>query len=166
MKLQPTEIKRLPAGIAIQWNDGYRSEYSQTLLRQKCPCARCDSLRQGKEPLRILPPDDFFEKLKLTDIQLVGRYAIRLIWSDGHRTGIYPFDLLRSLSSPPTNETWNVRDDSFSWTFISSISRWIPAYRSQRVTEPRDDNSVFFVLPQVIHLNPAPLSNNVHIQLV
>ena len=63
MKLQPTEIKRLPTGIAIQWNDGYRSEYSQTLLRQKCPCARCDSLRQGKQPLRILPPDDFFEKL-------------------------------------------------------------------------------------------------------
>ena len=101
MKPQPTEIKRGPNGFTIQWKDGHQSEYSHALLRQKCPCARCERLRQGKESLRVLPPDDFFEKLQLSDIQLVGRYAIRLIWSDGHRTGIYPFDLLRSLE--PTN---------------------------------------------------------------
>ena len=103
MKPQPTEIKRQPNGITIQWNDGHRSEYSYKFLRQKCPCARCDALRQGKDPLRMVPPDDFFEKLELADIQLVGRYAIRLTWSDGHRTGIYPFDLLRSLNPDPTD---------------------------------------------------------------
>jgi DUF971 family protein len=98
MKPQPTKIKRGPNGFTIQWNDGHLSEYSHTLLRQKCPCARCKRLRQGKEPLRVLPSDDFYENLQLSDIQIVGRYAIRLIWSDGHRTGIYPFELLRRWS--------------------------------------------------------------------
>ena len=30
------------------------------------------------------------------DIALVGRYAVRIRWSDGHSTGIYPFDRLRA----------------------------------------------------------------------
>jgi DUF971 family protein len=94
MKYQPTEIKRLPDGITIQWNDGHQSEYSYPLLRQKCPCARC----KDKNPFRILPPNDFFRNLEVIDIQLVGRYAIRLTWNDGHKTGIYTFEFLRSLT--------------------------------------------------------------------
>ena len=30
-------------------------------------------------------------------IEPVGRYAIQIAWSDGHDTGIYPFDRLRVL---------------------------------------------------------------------
>ena len=30
-------------------------------------------------------------------IDLVGRYAISIQWSDGHNTGIYAFDRLRKL---------------------------------------------------------------------
>ena len=29
----------------------------------------------------------------------VGRYAVQLIWSDGHQTGIYSFDYLRALDA-------------------------------------------------------------------
>ena len=103
MIYQPTEIKRLTNGIAIQWSDGHKSEYSYPLLRQKCPCARCKTAREDKNPLRILPSDNFFQKLEVLDIQLVGRYAIRLTWNDGHKTGIYTFEFLRSLS-PSANE--------------------------------------------------------------
>jgi DUF971 family protein len=99
MKPQPTEIKRHPHELTIQWNDGHRSEYSYKLLRQKCPCARCEALKQGANPLQLQPADNFFDTLRLTDIQLVGRYAIRLVWSDGHRTGLYPFEMLRSLDA-------------------------------------------------------------------
>ena len=98
MKHLPTEIKRLPNGITIQWNDGYQSEYSYSLLRQKCPCARCRAAKEDKNPFRILPSNDSFHKLEVVDIQLVGRYAIRLTWNDGHKTGIYTFEFLRSLS--------------------------------------------------------------------
>jgi DUF971 family protein len=31
-------------------------------------------------------------------LQSVGRYAIQIEWSDGHDTGIYPFERLRELA--------------------------------------------------------------------
>ena len=51
-----------------------------------------------KTPSVFYPTDDFFKNLRLVDIQRVGRYAVRLAWSDGHRTGIYTFEFLRELS--------------------------------------------------------------------
>jgi len=98
-KLQPIEIKRGTAGLTIRWKDSHLSELSYSLLRQKCPCARCKATRTGKNPLHILPSDVFFENLRLVDIQRVGRYAVRLVWNDGHRTGIYTFTFLRELGS-------------------------------------------------------------------
>ncbi len=104
-KFQPIRIERSNTSLRIQWKDSHHSELSYRLLRQKCPCARCYATRSGKDPFRILPTDDFFENLQLVDIQLVGRYAVRLIWSDGHRTGIYTFQFLRELSEdPPATE--------------------------------------------------------------
>ena len=97
-KFQPTHIERGTTSLKIQWKDSHHSEVAYRLLRQKCPCARCDATRSGKDPFHILPADDFFENLQLVDIQLVGRYAVRLVWNDGHRTGIYTFQFLRELS--------------------------------------------------------------------
>ena len=102
MTPQPTQIERLPDAISVQWNDGHPSKYSYQLLRQKCPCARCQSEKSDKNPLRLLPVDPSATDLTVVDIQLVGRYAIRLIWSDGHKTGIYTFEFLHSLQSSPT----------------------------------------------------------------
>lgn len=97
-KFQPTHIERSGTNLKIQWKDSHQSELPYRLLRQKCPCARCDATRSGKDPFHLLPSGDFFENLHLVDIQLVGRYAVRLIWNDGHRTGIYTFQFLRELS--------------------------------------------------------------------
>ena len=104
MTPQPTQIKRLPDAINVQWNDGYQSKHSYQLLRQKCPCARCQSEKADQNPLRLLPTDPFSKSLALVDIQRVGRYAIRLIWADGHKTGIYTFDFLHALQ-PDSVET-------------------------------------------------------------
>ena len=96
-KFQPTRIERGSTGLEIRWKDAHHCELPYRFLRQKCPCARCDAIRSGKDPFHIRPSDDFFENLQLVDIQRVGRYAVRLIWSDGHRTGIYTFEFLREL---------------------------------------------------------------------
>jgi DUF971 family protein len=32
-----------------------------------------------------------------TAIEYVGRYALKFVWSDGHDTGLYSYDLLRGL---------------------------------------------------------------------
>ncbi|MDE0470066.1 MAG: DUF971 domain-containing protein [Candidatus Poribacteria bacterium] len=100
-KSQPTRIERTQTSLKIEWKDSYQSELSYRLLRQKCPCAHCDATRTGKDPFHILPSDDFFQNLSLVDIQRVGRYAVRLVWNDGHRTGIYTFQFLRELSENP-----------------------------------------------------------------
>lgn len=97
-KFQPTRIERSRKSLKIEWKDSYQSELPYRLLRQKCPCAHCDAVRLGKDPFHIVPSDGFFENLRLVDIQRVGRYAVRLAWSDGHRTGIYTFEFLRELS--------------------------------------------------------------------
>ena len=98
--MQPTEIKRLPHSLSIQWKDGHYSELPYRLLREKCPCARCDADKQQNDPFRMLPTDDYWEKLHLVGIQPIGRYAIQLQWSDGHKTGIYTFKFLRELIDP------------------------------------------------------------------
>jgi len=64
-------------------------------LRDSCPCATCKTEREElvKNLLPILKPGQFL----ITSIVPVGQYAIQITWGDGHATGIYPFDLLRSL---------------------------------------------------------------------
>lgn len=95
---KPTEIKRLPHSLSIQWKDGLLSEIPYRELREKCPCARCNAEKQQKDPFRMIPTDDYWEKLHLVGIQTVGRYAVQLQWSDGHKTGIYTFNFLRELA--------------------------------------------------------------------
>ena len=97
-KFQPIRIERSRTSLEIRWKDSHHSELSYRVLRQKCPCARCDATRSRKDPFHILPSGDSFENLRIVDIQRVGRYAVRLVWNDGHRTGIYTFQFLRELS--------------------------------------------------------------------
>ena len=88
----PTEINhaRAPAIVRITWDDGHVGEYPENYLRGYCPCALC----QGHGPQRrfIEVPD-----AKLQEIRAVGNYAVELRWQDGHNTGIYTFDYIRSL---------------------------------------------------------------------
>jgi DUF971 family protein len=41
------------------------------------------------------------EQLSLTDLHLVGNYAVSPHWADGHKTGYYPFRLLRERCPCP-----------------------------------------------------------------
>jgi DUF971 family protein len=37
------------------------------------------------------------EDPQLVSVSQVGNYALNLVWKDGHQTGIYTFEFLRSL---------------------------------------------------------------------
>ena len=78
----------------MTWEDGHRSLYRFDFLRLNCPCAGCTDEWSGK---RLVTPDKISRNVKIQEFVPVGRYALRLRWSDGHRTGIYSFDLLRGL---------------------------------------------------------------------
>jgi DUF971 family protein len=97
--------------LEIEWRDGHRSTYSISLLRSMCPCAVCKGVRGGyeghapaiqtsapkKTSLTILP-GNYAQPLAALSAELVGNYALRIDWSDGHGSGIYSFEFLREIS--------------------------------------------------------------------
>lgn len=38
--------------------------------------------------------------IQLENVQAVGSYALQPLWSDGHSTGMYTWELLRALDPP------------------------------------------------------------------
>jgi ATP-binding protein involved in chromosome partitioning len=89
----PVEIRRVEdREIHVTWADGRRSVFSNKALRERCPCAGCVHELTGR---RLLDPASVRPDIRADEIALVGRYAIRVRWSDGHSTGIYTFDKLR-----------------------------------------------------------------------
>ena len=79
---------------SIVWRDGHVSEYLPRMLRLRCRCAGCVDEITG-EPL--LDADRVPADVIPLAIRHVGRYALAFDWSDGHSTGIYPFEYLRAL---------------------------------------------------------------------
>lgn len=94
MKPVPKEISLTADGKAVEvmWQDGAKSRFSLPALRAACPCALCKG-HNPSESLNLKPED--FPEIELLDVELVGRYAYRFIWGDGHDKGIYEFDWLR-----------------------------------------------------------------------
>jgi DUF971 family protein len=82
--------------LRISWNDGGTSEYTVLSLRSGCPCAVCVNEWTGEKMLdeSKLPKD-----VHPIELKSVGRYAMAILWSDGHKTGIYSYDYLKNLGS-------------------------------------------------------------------
>ena len=95
MSAVPTAIEQAgPDTLRIRWDDGVESLYPVRELRLACRCANCVEEFSGRPLLDAASvPDD----VRPVRISSVGRYALAFAWSDGHDSGIYPFDLLRSL---------------------------------------------------------------------
>ena len=92
----PTEIQQHDRRtLAITWNDGAKSLIDVRALRLACGCAHCVDEWTGEA---LLAPDSVAEDVSPVRIESVGRYAIQIEWTDGHNTGIYPFERLRLLS--------------------------------------------------------------------
>ncbi len=93
--IEPREIKQEgDAGLRITWADDHVSRYLAVGLRCACPCAKCVNEWTGQ---RVLKPETISPELTITDLSIVGRYALNFRWSDGHDTGIYSFRYLREL---------------------------------------------------------------------
>jgi DUF971 family protein len=110
----PKEIR--PSGdraMLVLWDDGQTSEYSFRLLRKACPCATCEDMRRSRKEkkemddryqLRLITQESPSDDPVLVRVDWVGNYALRLVWEDGHDTGIYHFQALRDLSGKVEEE--------------------------------------------------------------
>jgi DUF971 family protein len=91
-------------GIEIDWKDGHHSSFGVGYLRDWCPCATCTGAH-GTEPRKknsgsvaqAGPFQMYKAKDRMLGIEPVGSYALRITWNDGHASGIYSFDHLRSI---------------------------------------------------------------------
>ncbi len=96
--MSDVRVKRIwqqdPRTLAIVWTDNKKSLYDTVELRRQCRCAHCID-EVTKEPK--LNPDDVPESVRPVKIESVGRYALTISFTDGHKTGIYTFDWLRQL---------------------------------------------------------------------
>jgi len=105
------------AGVDITWADDHSSHYDFAYLREECPCAMCNDERQKKAlgqqkdmqlkkenaSLAAAPPLSspllpmFKPKLTAKAAHAVGNYALQIDFNDGHATGIFSFDFLRTI---------------------------------------------------------------------
>ena len=91
----PKEIGRANQhDLKITWQDGHESVYPARELRLACPCAGCVDEMTGAIRLIATSVPQSVQPLK---VEVIGRYAISITWSDGHDTGIYAFERLRTL---------------------------------------------------------------------
>jgi DUF971 family protein len=95
-RFTPVEVGPDPDAthLRITWGDGHVSDLPPRLLRVACVCAGCVDEMTGR---RILREEDVPLDVHPLAIEYVGRYALRFRWSDGHGTGIHPFEYLRRL---------------------------------------------------------------------
>lgn len=95
----PRTITRAGAhDVAIEWADGHRSVYTARSLRLACRCAVCVDEVSGAP---LLEPTSVPEDVHPVSLALVGHYAVQPVFSDGHNTGIFAFEYLRSLCPCP-----------------------------------------------------------------
>jgi len=84
--------------VSIEWSDGHASVFSHKRLREACPCALCKGEApplggSAVIPLTVAVPAG----VSATRYSMVGRYAIAFAWSDGHTSGIYPYEYLLEM---------------------------------------------------------------------
>jgi DUF971 family protein len=110
LRPQAITLNRQAGYLEITWQDDQVCQYPLAHLREACPCVECRGghqfMGQAHDPASLL-------ELKprrtygITNLELVGNYAIQPTWDDGHHTGIYTWDFLRRLCPAEENKTDN-----------------------------------------------------------
>ena len=91
---KPTDIKLHQASrvLEITFNDGKTFNLPVEYLRVHSPSAEVQGHGPGQEVLQFGKQD-----VNITQIEMVGNYAISIVWADGHKDGIFNWGYLYSL---------------------------------------------------------------------
>ena len=91
----PAELRANPAkdALRIAFDDGVEIKLSAQKLRLESPSAETRG-HGGARP----PPLTGKENVKIVRLEPVGNYAVRIVFDDGHDSGLYSWDYLKSLA--------------------------------------------------------------------
>lgn len=94
MEPAPTEIrlKKRSRCLSVEFDDQARFELPFEYLRVYSPSAEVKGHGPGQEVLQTGK-----ENVSITSIEPVGHYALRLVFDDGHDTGLYTWKYLYEL---------------------------------------------------------------------
>lgn len=106
------DLKRDEA-LTVRWSDRRVSVYPVAYLRRHSPSADAQQQREAlaENPLTVLPSTGGGGPLRVERIEPVGRYAVRLVFSDGHHTGLYTWAYLRQIDPDPCQTDPNAGDE-------------------------------------------------------
>jgi DUF971 family protein len=92
----PTEIKlhQVSNILEVSFDDGSTFKLPCEYLRVYTPSAEAIGHAPGQEILQVDK-----ELVRIIEIKPIGNYAITPVFSDGHNSGIYTWDLLYKLGS-------------------------------------------------------------------
>lgn len=91
--MKPRELKVIAARrlLSVTWDDGKVSCIPAAMLR-----ARSRAAQQVRADIE--GNEHSFETVTVTSAEAIGSYGIRLVFSDGHDRGIYPWSYLREIA--------------------------------------------------------------------
>ena len=82
------------------WNSKKSSILKTRSLRKSCPCAWCSGEKDVFGNVYAGTDKNLKkEAYLLVRFEKVGLYGVRFFWGDGHKDGIFTYDLLNSLAS-------------------------------------------------------------------
>jgi DUF971 family protein len=94
---RPTNIAAIGTDIAIAWEDGAESFISMEKLRAASPSAENIGEQDLLGNTYGGTAQKHFPGVTVKSWRMIGGYAVQFDFSDGHCTGIYPFDMLKQL---------------------------------------------------------------------
>ena len=108
---RPNEIKlhQKSRELEIAFDDGKQFRFSCELLRVFSPSAEVRGHGPGQEVLQVGK-----KNVEITAIEPVGTYAVKLVFSDGHDTGLYSWDFFHDLG---------LKQDSYWQTYLARMQQ-------------------------------------------
>jgi DUF971 family protein len=93
----PESIQLIGTMVAIRWPDGREDFYPMDKLRSLSPSA--DNIGEPDifGNIHGADPRTEFPGVTVTGYEIIGRYAVRFIFSDGHQTGLFSFPYLLQI---------------------------------------------------------------------
>lgn len=90
----PTELRVANGGhsLSIQFDSGENFNITAELLRVESPSAEVKGHGPGQEQLVVGK-----SLVSITKLEPIGTYAVRIIFSDGHSTGLFTWGYLAKL---------------------------------------------------------------------